>query len=221
MASVKVLLNKRQKNETIDRLMEASAPSVNFWLMMILSTFIVTLGLLIDNLSVIIGGMMVTPLLSPLLSFAMGVVVYDYKLIMRSIWLIIESIILITFIAVVITLLSIERDMVSTLALEAKPSFEYLLISLFSGGTVAYAIAHPSLSDTLPGIAMSVALLSPLAALGIGLSFFQWEIIARSANLFILNISGIILSAIFVFAFMDFKEAKSEITKNIKEEKMK
>ncbi|MBU1348726.1 DUF389 domain-containing protein [Patescibacteria group bacterium] len=66
---------------SVERLMGESSPKAEFFLLLVLAIIIVTLGLLMGNLSIIIIGMLVAPLLSPILSVAMGIVVADVKVI--------------------------------------------------------------------------------------------------------------------------------------------
>lgn len=211
-------LTKHQKTTTVEKLFEDSAPSYTFFLMLAFSTLIATLGLLLHNIAIIIGGMLVTPLLSPMLSLAMGVVVADQKLIKRSSGVIFQSVIAVITLSLLISLLAINKDFDSDLFLHAAPNLPYLVIALISGAAVAYAIAQPALSATLPGVAIAVALLPPLATVGLALSGRQWELAVNSFSLFILNLVSIILAAVAVFSMLNFHDVKQTIVKKIKAE---
>jgi len=100
----------------------------------------------------------------------------------------------------------------------AQPSLAYFLIAVFSGIAVAYALVRPSVSEVLPGIAITVALAPPLAAVGVALSFLRWEMVVGSLGLFFLNLIGIIFAALVVFSVLKFFEVRELIEKKIRAE---
>jgi len=213
-----VKLTKAQKTQTVEKLFHESTPNCDFFLMLILSTIIVTLGLLMNNIAIVIGGMLVAPILSPILSLSMGVVVGNQKLMKRSGLVILQSMSLIVLISLIMSFLAIHKEITPEIVARAYPSLAYFLIGLFSGGAVAFAMVRPSLSETLPGVAISVSLIPPLSALGIAISFFEWNMAIGALGLFLLNFIGIVFAALFVFAILRFYEVKEAIDKNIRAE---
>lgn len=211
-------LTKTQKIKTLDRLFEESTPNYTFFLMLAFSTVIVTVGILFGNIAVVIGGMLVTPLLSPILSIAMGVVVADVKLIKRSSAVLTQSTIIVIVMALLISLLALEKNGDFRELIQLTPNLPYLIIALISGAAVAYAVAQPMLSATLPGVAIAVALLPPLASVGIALSEQQWNTAINAFGLFTLNLIGIVLAAVVTFSMLTFHEVKNELRKKIKAE---
>ncbi|MBA3047380.1 TIGR00341 family protein [Patescibacteria group bacterium] len=211
-------LTKTQKTQAVEKLFHESAPNYDFFLMLILSAIIVTLGLLMNNIAIVIGGMLVAPILSPILSLSMGVVVGNQKLMKRSGLVILQSMCLIVLISLIMSFLAIHKEITPEIVARAYPSLSYFLIGLFSGGAVAFAMVRPSLSETLPGVAISVSLIPPLSALGIAISFFEWNMAVGALGLFLLNFIGIVFAALFVFAILRFYEVKEAIDKNIRAE---
>ncbi len=211
-------VTKIQKRNTFDKLFQDSTPTYDFYLMLILSAVIVASGLLVDNAVVVIGGMLVAPLLSPILSFAMGMVVGDIKLMKRSSEVIFQSMIVVILISIIASFFMLDKNLTQEILDRTKPSLAFFLIALFSGVAGAYSLVRPNLSEKLSGVAISVSLIPPLATVGIGFSFLDGKIIAGSLELFLLNLLGIILAAIIVFAFFRFYEVKDVIEKKIKAE---
>ncbi len=211
-------LTKTQKEEAVHKLFEDSAPCYDFYLMLILSGMIITFGLLLNNIPVIIGGMMVAPILSPILSMSMGIIVSDFKLMKRSAQVIFNSVVLIVVISFFSSLLAVSRDLNQEIVSRAFPNFYYLLIAIFSGVAVSYAIVRPQMSETLPGVAVTVALIPPLASVGIALSLLEWNVVIGSLGLFVINLAGIIFASIIVFALLNFYEVKKAIEKKINSE---
>ncbi len=211
-------LTKAQKEEAAEKIFDHSTPSVDFYLMLALSAIIVTLGLLINSPAVVIGGMLIAPILSPILSFALGIVIGDKRLIRRSGIVVIFSSLAVVGISFFIALLTIQKEIASEIASRTAPSMAYLLIAIVSGGAVAYALIKPKLSEILPGIAISVALIPPLATIGIALSFFEGKMSVGAFELFLVNLVGIILAASAVFSFMKLYEVRGVVEKKIQVE---
>ncbi|MBU1922381.1 DUF389 domain-containing protein [Patescibacteria group bacterium] len=210
-----------KRREAMERLIQGGSPRKTFFLMITLSIALATLGLLIDNVPVIIGAMLVAPMLSPVLCVGMGVVIVDYKLIRFSIFAVLKAIILSVIVAVLIALIVGAPGSEGALIYQMEPNYVFICIALISGLAAAFAWGHPEMGAALPGVAISVALIPPLAAVGIGTVLLDWQMIQHSAQLFILNLICIILISILVFHLMGFyKERKSAERAIKKEEKI-
>ena len=211
-------LTKSQREDAVARVFDHSSPRVDFYLMLILSAIIVTLGLLIDSAGVVIGGMLIAPILSPILGFSMGVVVGNTKLIKRAGSIIVWSALTVVIISFIISSFTLNGEMTSEIFSRTSPSLAYLLIAMVSGAAVAYALVRPALSEILPGIAIAVALIPPLATVGISISFLEKDMVIGSFELFLVNLVGIVFAAVSVFSFMRIYEAKDVIERKLRGE---
>lgn len=86
-------IHEENKVEAIKDLIEDSTPRPSFFFLVIMSVSMATCGLLINNTAVLIASMLIAPLLSPVLSLALGIIMNDGKLISRSFYVILKSII--------------------------------------------------------------------------------------------------------------------------------
>ena len=211
-------LTRIQKEEAVIKVFEQSAPKIDFYLMLMLSTIIVTLGLLMNSSAIVIGGMLIAPILFPLMSFSMGMVVGNFDLMKRSGNVIWQSILTVIVISFVISSFFIDKEMTSEIISRISPNLGYFIIASVSGAAVAYALVKPALSEILPGIAISVALIPPLSVVGISFSFLQWNKIVGSFELFLLNLIGIIFAAIAVFSMMRLYEVKDVVERKMRSE---
>ena len=211
-------LTAEQKKECFNKLFEESKPNVSFFLMLTLSTIIITLGLLINNTAIIIGGMLITPLLFPISSFALGIVVSDYKLIRNSALITLQALLLITIISIIIPFLMLSRGLTPEILARTDNAQIYFIIAFVSGLASAYALSHPKMSDVLPGVAVTISLLPPLAVFGIGISFLNWEIIVRAISLFGINLLGIIFASLIIFSILRFNDIRSTIKQKVNRE---
>ena len=199
-------LTEEDKSRAVERLISGSTPSQDFFLMIILSILTATFGLILGNSAVIIGSMLIAPILYPVLSLSLGIIMSDVKLISRSFYTILKSLVFGISASLVVTLLFSSE--LSTLNPEItsriQPSLPYLMIAIISGLAASFALVKPHLSETLPGIAISVALIPPVAVTGIGLAALDWQIVTGSFLLFVVNAIGVTFASMITFSMMNF-----------------
>lgn len=197
-------LSEASKARAVEKLITESTPDFDFFLFIVLSFLMATLGLLIGSTAVIIGSMLIAPILYPVLSFSLGMVMSDFKLMGRSFKTLVQSVLVGLGVAAVTALFFMQESALSTeLLARTEPSLLYFAVALISGIAVSYSLVGENLSEMLPGIAVSVALLPPLAAVGIGLTLLQWMIIKGAFLLFLLNLLGIIFASMVSFSLMN------------------
>jgi uncharacterized hydrophobic protein (TIGR00271 family) len=170
--------------------------------------------------SVVIGGMLLAPLLTPVLTLALGIVTSEKPAVFRSLYIIGKSSLIVLGISFIVSfLINLDNLENPEIVQRIQPSLLYMYVALFSGAGAAYAWAKPNLPSSLTGVAVSVAILPPLCTVGIGLSFFDKAIIAGSLQIFLINIIGIAVSSAVVFAFLGFFKTKSIQVEEIEKEK--
>jgi len=215
----------KEKKERTKELIESSIFDYGFYLMIILSTVIITLGLLLDNIPIIIGGMLITPLLSPLLTLALGIVVSDKKVIWWSSKIVAKSILVIFTVAVIITLITPDKIITEEISARSFINLSYFYVAIAAGAAAAFAWARKELSEMLPGVAIAVALLPPLATIAIGFGLWNFNIVIGALQTSVANLLGIVISSVIVFSLLGFykvrKVAKKEVTSAEEKEKEK
>ena len=211
-------LTSAERKNSLDEIIEGATPDTSFYMLLILSTVIVTMGLLLGSASVVIGGMLVAPLLSPLLSLAMGFVMADFQLIRQSTKIIVASILVVLVIALLMGLLAINVEENEEIMQRINPSLGYLLVAISAGVAAAFAQVRPKLSEALPGIAVSIALLPPLCVSSLGIVLGKMEVFTGSLGLFVLNLFGIIVASIIIFGLMGFFEQREEAQERLEED---
>lgn len=211
-------LSQADRHKFCSFIIESSAPSADYYFLVILSTLIVAMGLLADNIILVIGGMLVTPLLSPILAFALGIVINERKVIFRSVRIFFTSFIFAFVIALIAGFISTaninELELISIM----KPSLFTMMVAIVAGLAASYTWAKPNLNETLPGIAVTVTLIPPLTAVGLAVSHGEWAVFRDVVSVLLLNIFGIITASLIVFSFMDFYKARRKLIEEVKEE---
>jgi len=207
-----------EQKKTVEDLTEESSTSTDFYVLLAGSTIITSLGLLMDNSIIVIGGMLVAPLLFPILALGMGITTSSRPAIKRSLAIIGKSIFLVTIIAFFVAFLVNPAEPTSIMHFASQTTIGHFLIAFVSGIVASFAWVRQNINASLPGIAVSVSLLPPLATLGIGLSMFDKVITSGSLFLFIVNLLGIALAGVIVFTLFGFSGLQKVQEKVIEEE---
>ena len=211
------IASEHDKKEAVARLVKAGTGDFHFYLFVVLGTAMATLGLLLNSPTVIIGSMLIAPILYPILSFALSFVLLNRTLGIRSLRTIGVAFGVGIVVAVLCTFLFAPFDMNpgDQLLSRTQPSLIYFFVACLSGFAATYAMVHTNLNELLPGVAISVALVPPLAVVGIGIALFQPYVLFGAGMLLLLNVLGIAVSSMLAFSLMDVhateKVAKSAI----------
>lgn len=185
-------------------LRENSKISSVYVVMMILSTLIATFGLFGDSSPVIIGAMILAPIISPIVSFAMGMVRYDKNMLNQGlITILIGTGVCLLFSAGVSLIIPI-KIITSEVDARLSPTLLDMGIAVASGIAAAYAHAKEGIAKSLAGVAIAVALVPPLAVAGIGVGWWDWAVFSGAFLLYLTNLAGIIMFAGITFLFLGF-----------------
>ena len=175
-----------------------------FWLLLLLAGVIASAGVIGDSTATVIGAMIVAPLMTPILGMVFAIVAADATNLRRSITLVLGGAVSVIAIGYVMGL-SIGYDVVaatnSQVAARVSPRLIDLVAALATGAVGAVALNRSDISDTLPGVAISISLVPPLAVVGL-----TWESGATHQSLgalvlFLTNVCAILASGVIVMWF--------------------
>ncbi len=178
------------------------APFVRrFTALMMLSTLIAVLGVLADSTAVVIGAMLVAPLMSPILGLAVAVVMgWPMRALRQASIAAVGAagaIALATFVSFIFP--GSPDPLPNELMARTSPNLLDLGVALVAGAAGAYANARKQAADAISGVAVAVALVPPLAVVGICLQLAEWKLALGAFLLFLANVVGIMLSASLTF----------------------
>lgn len=216
-------LTGKDKSAAVERLISASTPRQDFFFMIILSMITATFGLLLNNAALIIGSMLIAPILYPILSLSLGIILSDANLMSRSLYTILKSVVLGVAASAIVTLLFSNNltEITPEIMSRTQATLPYIIVAIAAGLAGSFALVKPQLNETLPGIAISVALIPPLAVFGIGIAKFNIVLISGSLLLFLVNIIGIIFAGMVTFSLMNFYVKRHKAQEVVKEEDKK
>ena len=177
----------------------------NLWVL-IFAIFIASLGLNTNSTAVIIGAMLISPLMGPIIGMGYSMGVYDFALLKESFrnFLIMIVVSLVTS-AIFFTLPLISSTQSELLA-RTQPTTYDILIALFGGLAGMVAQTRKDRTGTvIPGVAIATALMPPLCTVGYGLATFQFRFMLGALYLFTINSIFIALASFIVTRIMKFK----------------
>jgi uncharacterized hydrophobic protein (TIGR00271 family) len=193
----------------IEREAESSAStSLDYLVLIVVSAVLATFGLMLNSNAVIIGAMLVAPLMSPLIAFAVGMTLGKLDLVWRATIVLVQGIAAALLIAFLIGWLSPTTIVTSEMAARGNPSLLDMGVALASGFIGAYATARKHIPSALAGVAIAAALMPPLATVGLGLAFGDFGLASGATLLFVTNIISIILAAWATFFWLGMRPSK-------------
>lgn len=165
-----------------------------FLLLIVLATAIATLGLLQDSPAVVIGAMLVSPLLGPIMGIGFGLATIESGLLKRSAGTLLAGIALAIVVAMLIVWLSPVQDVTDELRARTQPTLLDLAVAIVGGIAGVYAILR-NLSGVMVGVAIATALVPPLSTIGYGLATARPDFAMGAALLFLTNTLAIAFAA--------------------------
>jgi uncharacterized hydrophobic protein (TIGR00341 family) len=194
----------------------------NYIVLVVLSTIVATIGLIEDNVAVVIGAMVIAPLLGPNLAFSFGTSIGDKKLMVDSIKTMVLGLIVASAIAFGIGI-SMDVPLSShELMLRTDISIETFLLALASGAAAALSITA-GLSSVLVGVMVAVAILPPTATFALMAGSGEFDLAVNAGILLAINIVSVNLATKIVFVtkgitprhWYDKERAKKAMTRYI------
>ncbi len=215
-------LPDKDKASLIRKLLSNGTPDFDYFYLIGLSTLMATLGLLLDSGSIVIGSMLIAPLMYPILGVSLGLVMMgdNISLLTRAVNTLVKSLGAGLALSVLAAFFFGDAETYQSAEVLARtvPSHLHLLVALVAGAAVAYMLARPEWGDALPGVAIAVALIPPLATIGIGIAAASASIIKGASMILLLNLFGIIAVSVIMFLLMNLSEKEHIAVSTVKRE---
>jgi uncharacterized hydrophobic protein (TIGR00271 family) len=192
----------------IDLSKAATLKDATYWLQTIFAAGVATLGLALNSPAVIIGAMLISPLMGPILSCGLALAAGDLILGLRALLnLAVSCLVAATFSVLLVTMLPF-KEMTDEIAARTLPTTLDLVVALFSGaiGSIATCKEAKGVVTSIPGVAIAVALMPPLCVVGYGVGISVsstradgLSIAGGGGLLFLTNLVAITFTAMLVF----------------------
>ncbi|MFA6061213.1 MAG: TIGR00341 family protein [Gallionella sp.] len=174
----------------------------NLWVLM-LAIFIASIGLNVNSTAVIIGAMLISPLMGPIMGIGYGAGINDYPLIKKALGNLLISISIALFTSTLYFFISPLSTAQSELLARTTPSIWDVLIALFGGLAGIIASTRREKSNIIPGVAIATALMPPLCTAGYGIAHGSMEMFLGAFYLFFINGVFIAFATLLVVTYID------------------
>lgn len=199
-------LSKIQQELISKKMLKDSIAGIDFYVLILFSSGIAYFGLLQNSSAVIIGGMLVAPLMIPMMAVAHSVIQGNSNMLQNALASMLKGIGLVIFSSFAFTvLIGLNVDPTFEILARTTPNVLDLFVAIISGGAAAYAISRKTVAAALPGVAISAALVPPLCVVGYGLGVVNLSVAFGAFLLFGTNVIAIIVSSMIVFLLLGFR----------------
>jgi uncharacterized hydrophobic protein (TIGR00271 family) len=184
----------------------------NLWVL-IFAVFVASVGLNVNSTAVIIGAMLISPLMGPIMGMGLGAGTYDRELLIKSLKNLGFAIFFSLLTSTGYFLISPLNQAHSELLARTSPNIYDVLIAFFGGLAGIIAITSKQKGNALQGAAIATALMPPLCTAGYGIATAQWSFFFGAFYLFIINSVFIGLATYFTVRLLNFptKDVSSQI----------
>jgi len=203
-------VENNDKNAIIAEIAQSASSGFDFFLLVVLSCSIATLGLITDSPAVIIGAMLVAPLMSPILGIGLASITGDGQLTRNSATALLAGGVMAVVLSSLMTLVNarlpfvVLQELPGEVLARTHPTPIDLVVAMAGGLAAAYALTKPNISAALPGVAIATALMPPLCTVGIGITLLRWDVAGGALLLFVTNAITIAFAAAMVFFLRGF-----------------
>ena len=191
---------KRMRDQLFFEGPERNRRLSRYWLLLPLAVVIASAGVVSDSTATVIGAMIVAPLMTPIL----GIVLADGANLRRCVVLVVAgaaAVVVIGWLVGLFVPYPVVAATNSQVAARVTPRIVDLVAALATGAVGSVALARSDISDTLPGVAIAISLVPPLAVVGLTLESGVPRQSLAAFVLFVTNVAAILASGIVVMAF--------------------
>ena len=182
---------------------------------------IASVGLNVNSIPVIIGAMLISPVMGPILGFGLGLGTEDNHLVKNSLKNFVVMVIISILASTLFFLLSpLSLANPSELLARTKPTIYDVLIALFGGFAGIIETSRKDKGTVIAGVAIATALMPPLCTVGYGISIWNWAYVSGALYLFTINSIFIALATFiavkyFSFPLVDTDELRRRMPKSV------
>jgi len=191
------------RDRVLREIADESGWSGRYALMIVISLAISLLGLLMPSVAVLIGGMLISPLMMPIIGLGFGIAMLDFREIRRALTALAAGAAIAVALSALLVTVSPIQTITSEIAGRTRPTLFDLLVAFLSAVAGGYALIRGR-GGTVVGVAIAIALMPPLAVVGFGLATSNATVFWGSLLLFVTNLVTIALTAAMVARLYGF-----------------
>ncbi len=202
------VIGQVDQGEVIERRREDGKLSEHYLFMTAMSGGIAILGLLLSSPAVVIGAMLLSPLMGPIMALGFALAIGDWDWLKQSVRTLLIGSVMAVLLCAVLVFLSPIQTITSEIAARTRPNLFDLFVALFSALAGAYAMIRGR-EGAIVGVAIATALMPPLAVVGFGLATWNSTVFSGALLLFVTNFITIALTAFALAKLYGFRNSLS------------
>lgn len=179
----------------------------NLWILAC-AIFIASIGLNVNSPAVIIGAMLISPLMGPIVGAGVALAIFDFTLLKKSM----RNLALATIVSLTVSalyfLISPFKDIQSEILARTAPNIYDVLIAFCGGIVGVIALTRVEKGNPIPGVAIATALMPPLCTSGFGLATGNWSYFLGAFYLFAINCTFIAVSTFLIIKYLKYPAKK-------------
>ncbi len=190
---------------------DVGAKQSRFWLLLVLSTVVATAGVIGDSTATVIGAMIIAPLATPIQGVAASIAEGEMRPLLRSAALVLGASLLVVVLAAGLGAALPQIEPLSQnpqITGRVSPTIVELVAAAAVGLAAAFAVARRDIGDILPGVAIAISLVPPLAVVGITAVAGDWSGSLGALVLFLTNVLAMIVLGAAVYAGLGLLRAQ-------------
>lgn len=208
MTFVQKLFNLRNGEESKDTVLKNIRANIsfsgsNFWIL-VCAIIVASVGLNVNSTAVVIGAMLISPLMGPIVGAGFALGIYDFSLLKKSLFNLFIATIASLLVATVYFFLSPYKEAQSELLSRTSPNIYDVLVAFFGGLVGVIAATRVEKGNPIPGVAIATALMPPLCTAGYGLAIGNINFFGGALFLYIINCTFICIATYAVVKYLGY-----------------
>ncbi len=179
----------------------------NLWILAC-AIIIASVGLNVNSPAVIIGAMLISPLMGPIVGAGFALAIFDFALLRKSLANLFIATVVSLLVSTLYFLITPFKDVQSELLARTAPNIYDILIAFFGGVVGVIAVTRVEKGNPIPGVAIATALMPPLCTAGYGLATGQFGYFAGAFYLFSINCVFIGIATFLIIKYLKYPPKK-------------
>ena len=209
--------------QAVDNLMENSRLETSFFVMSALSAILATLGILLNDVAILIAAMVLAPLLNPVLACAAGIAISNRTLILYALKSFVGSVVFVILVSAalvfLLTAMGYQFDISPFIGKFSRFDHLLFLAAFVSGFAGVYSWLKATKSSNIVGVAIAVSLIPFISFFGVLLGLQEFEMMNRFWQPFAINLITILVGATSAFLMLGFSHQKKSLDKEVEHNK--
>ncbi len=202
------LFNLREGEDSREKTLENIKANIDFkganlWILSC-AIIIASVGLNVNSTAVIIGAMLISPLMGPIVGAGFALGIYDFALLQRSLKNLLNATMVSLAFSTLYFFISPFKDVQSELLARTSPNIYDILIAFFGGIVGVIAVTRVEKGNPIPGVAIATALMPPLCTAGYGIATAQWSYFLGAFYLYCINCVFIGIATFVIIKYLRY-----------------